>query len=334
VSRLTAEQLIRFVVAALGRYGVPREDARTVADSLLEAELGGQATHGLLRLPFLLGRLRAGLINPRPRMRVRRPRPALALLDADNALGPVAGVRAVRLAVERARRYGTGVVAVRHSNHLGAMNFYLRRLAAEGVAGLGFSNTPPAMAPPGTSTPYLGTNPIAAGFPRPGGRALVVDLATSQVARGRILEARQAGRRLPPGWAVDRRGCPTTDPEAAIAGSLAPLGGAKGFALALVVEVMTGVLAGAGVGPGVTGTFTPSDRESDVGHSFWALDVAALEGFGERLERLVADLHGLGGRVPGERHHRERERRLREGVELPGSLVRELEELSGVSVGG
>ncbi len=267
-------------------------------------------------------------------MRVSWSRPALALLDADNALGPVAGVRAVQLAVERARVYGAGVVAVRRSNHLGAMNFYLRRLAADGMAGLGFSNTPPAMAPPGTSTPYLGTNPIAAAFPRRGGGALVVDMATSQVARGHILRARQEGGPLPPGWAVDDRGRPTTDPDAAIAGSLAPLGGAKGFALALLVEVMTGVLAGAGVGPEVTGTFIPSDRESNVGHSFWALDVGAFGGFGERLERLAADLHGLGGRVPGERHHRERERHLREGVELPESLVRELEELSGVPVGG
>jgi (2R)-3-sulfolactate dehydrogenase (NADP+) len=335
MSGFTSDQLTRFAAAALQRQDVPEADARTVAESLVDADLGGQATHGLMRLPFLLRRLQAGLINARPEMRIVTSRAATAVLDADNALGPVAGVRAVELATERARAAGVGVVAVRRSNHLGSMAYYLRRLAAEGMAGLGFSNTPPAMAPPGAGTPYLGTNPIAAGFPRPGGRALVVDLATSQVARGRILKARQAGERLPEGWAMDGEGRPTTDPEAAIAGSLAPLGGTKGFALALMVEAMTGVLAGAGVGPAVTGTFTPSDRESDVGHSFWAIDVEAFGGgFGESLERLVADLRGIGGRVPGERFYEERDRRLRDGLELPDTLVADLEDLAGGRLDG
>lgn len=334
MSRLDAEQLTGLAVDALRRQDVPEDDARIVAAALVEADLGGQASHGLMRLPFLLRRLQAGLINPHPRMRVHGSRPAAALLDADNGLGPVAGTRAVDLAVERAREFGLAVVAVRHSNHLGAMNFYLRRITAGGLAGLAFSNTPPAMAPPGASTALLGTNPIAAGFPAPGGD-LVVDLATSQVARGQILKARQAGRPIPEGWAMDSTGHPTTDPESAIAGSLAPLGGSKGFALALVVEVLTGVLAGAAVGPGVTGTFSPSDQESDVGHSFWALDVDAFgPGFGERLERLVTSLRDAGGRVPGERGRQERERHRHEGVELPDALVRELEELSGVRVDG
>jgi (2R)-3-sulfolactate dehydrogenase (NADP+) len=324
----TAGELHDLAVRALTALDVPAADAAIVAACLVDAELEGRAGHGLVRLPFLLRRLRAGLIDPRPRLEVTRLRPATALLDAGNGLGPVAGVRAVDLAAELAGTYGAGVVAVRRGNHLGALGFYLRRFVERGLVGLCFSNTPPAVAPPGAASPFLGTNPIAAGFPAPDGPVLV-DMATSQVARGGILLARQAGRPIPEGWAVDAEGRPTTDPDAALGGSLAPLGGHKGFALALMVELLTGVLAGAGVGPGVTGTVEPSDRPSDVGHSFWSLDPEAFGGgFAGRAAGLAAELRALGGRVPGELGAGERRRRLREGVQVPVSLVAELDALT------
>jgi LDH2 family malate/lactate/ureidoglycolate dehydrogenase len=324
MSRLTPDALRRFASRALLAFDVPEADAALVAESLVEAELEGQPSHGLLRLPFLLDRLERRLVNARPSPRVLGGRGAAALLDADNALGPVAGVRALDLAAERAREAGLGLVAVRRSNHLGALGFYLRRCAAGGLVGMAFTNTPPAMSPPGTATPYLGTNPIAAGFPT-SGEPVIVDLATSQVARGQILKAARAGAPIPEGWAVDAAGRPTTDPRAALDGSLLPLGGQKGFALALLVEAMSGVLAGAAVGPEVAGTFAPADRESDVGHCFLAIDPEALApGFASRMDRLAADLRGIGGRAPGDRRHAERERRLAEGVEVPDALLAEL----------
>jgi len=295
-----------------------------VADSLVDAELEGQASHGFIRLPFVLDRLRVGLINPRPSMRLTRGRAAVAVLDADNCLGPVAGMRAVEAATEQALAVGAGVVAVRRSNHLGSLGFYLRRFTASRVIGLAFTNTPPAMPPPGGRTPYLGTNPIAAGFPT-SGEPVIVDLATSQVARGRILKAAQVGEQIPEGWALDAVGQPTTDPEAAIEGSLLPLGGHKGFALALLVEVLSGVLSAAAVGPEVSGTFVESDRESNVGHCLVAIDPAALvPGFAERMDRLTEDIRRLGGRVPGDRRHSERARRLTDGIDLSDALVEEL----------
>jgi (2R)-3-sulfolactate dehydrogenase (NADP+) len=322
-------RLLGFAAAALADLGVPGEDAALVAESLVEAELQGQPAHGLLRLPFLLDRLRAGLINPRPTFRVSGDRPAAALLDADNALGPVAGVRAIDLAAERARLAGAGVVAVRRGNHLGSLGFYLRRCAGGGLVGLAFTNTPPAMPPPGTSTAYLGTNPIAAGFPA-AGEPVLVDMATSQVARGHVLRAARLGEPIPEGWAVDAEGRPTTDPAAAIDGSLLPLGGHKGFALALLVEVLSGVLAGAAVGPEVSGTFTPSDRESNVGHCFLALDPEALApGFAARMQRVADELRRMGGRAPGDRRHAERSRRSAEGIELAPELVADLEARTG-----
>ena len=322
--RFAAQSLRRLAADALNALDVPSADAALVADSLVDAELEGQVSHGLIRFPFVLGRLRRGLINPRPSMQLTSDRPAVAVLDADNCLGPVAGMRAVEAATERAMTVGAGVVAVRRSNHLGSLGFYLRRFTASGVIGLAFTNTPPAMPPPGGRTPYLGTNPIAAGFPT-SGEPVIVDLATSQVARGRILKAAQVGEPIPEGWAVDAGGQPTTDPEAAIEGSLLPLGGHKGFALALLVEVLSGVLSGAAVGPEVGGTFVESDRESNVGHCFVAIAPAALmPGFTERMDRLTADIRRLGGRVPGDRRHSERTHRLREGIDLSDELVEEL----------
>ena len=329
MSRFPPDSLQRFAARALAALDVPGPGAALVAESLVEAELAGQRTHGLLRLPFLLDRLSAGLINPRPAFRMLGERAAAAVLDADNGLGPLAGVRAVELAAERARAAGVGIVAVRRSNHLGSLGFYLRRATALGVVGLAFTNTPPAMPPPGGRRPYLGTNPIAAGFPT-SGDPVIVDMATSQVARGHILEAARLGEPIPEGWAVDAGGEPTTDPHAAISGSLLPLGGTKGFALALLVEVLSGVLSGAAVGPEVVGTFTPADRESNVGHCFLAIDPEALApGFAVRMDRLAADLRALGGRAPGDRRLAERARRLAGGVEVPAPLLVELRERTG-----
>ena len=159
---------------------------------------------------------------------------------------------------------------------------------------------------------------------------LGLHLATSQVARGRILQAARAGEPIPAGWAVDGGGRPTTDPNAAISGSLVPLGGDKGFALALMVEVLSGVLSGSAVGPEVGGTYIDSERESNVGHCFFAIDPEAFGGgFRERMDRVVADLRALGGRAPGDRRHRERERRLAEGIELSDELAAELRRLTG-----
>ena len=322
--RFAASRLHQATAAALAASGVAARDAELVADSFLEAELEGQASHGLGRLPLLLDRLHSGLVNPRPAMTLSGDRPAAMLLDADNGPGPIAGLRAVQVASERAHTTGAAVVGVRRSNHLGSLGFYLRRFTADGVIGVVFTNTPPAMPPPGSSTPFLGTNPIAAGFPT-AGEPVIVDMATSQVARGRILRAARVGEPIPEGWAVDSEGVPTTDPEAAIAGSLLPMGGDKGFALALLVEVLSGVLSGAAVGPEVGGTYLASDRESNVGHCFIAIDPRALTPtFGERMDRLTRDIRALGGRLPGDRRHAERARRLDEGIELSDDLIAEL----------
>ncbi len=325
-----------FIAAALGDLDVPEQDAATVALSLVQAELEGQSGHGAIRLPFLLGRLKAGLINSRPQMRVLSERPAAAVLDGGNGLGPVVGVKALELAMTMARATGVGVCAVQRSNHLGAVGFYVNLAASEGLIALALGNTPPAMAPPGGRAAFLGTNPLAAAFPTLDA-PVVVDMATSQVARGRLMKAARAGQAIPTGWGLDAAGRDTTDATAALAGTMVPLGGAKGFALALVVEALSGVLAGSAVGPAVGGTIAASDRESDVGHCFIVLDPEAFGGgFAERMAALADQIRAVEPldpaapvRLPGDRRRKEAEQRRAAGIELPDGLVAELEEATG-----
>lgn len=313
---------------ALERAGVPAADADLTAETLVDAELQGQASQGLIRFPPMLKRLRSGGINPAPQM-TEHGTGAVRVLDAGNALGQVAGARALDLAVRLAREYGTGLAGVRASNHLGALDFHVRRAAAQGLIAIAFSNTPPAMAPPGTATRYLGTNPIAGAFPTET-EPIVVDMGTSQVARGRVLEAQRAGRPIPEGWAVDAEGRPTTDPTAGLGGAMVPMGGDKGFALALLVELLAAALPAAAIGPQVGDRFK---APTNFGHAFWAIDPdAAAPGFAARAQGLADDLRGLGARVPGDRGRDERARREREGIEVPDHLLAELEAALGSSL--
>jgi LDH2 family malate/lactate/ureidoglycolate dehydrogenase len=334
--KVDPDRLEAFISRLLERLGVPAEDAGTVAACLVEADLEGQASHGTVRLPLYVRRVRDGLIAAAPHLQVLQERGAVALLDAGNALGPVGGARGMGIAVEKAKSEGVGVCSVRGSNHLGALSFYVRMATDAGMIGVALSNTPPAMAPPGGREPYLGTNPIAAGVPT-SGPAVVIDMATSQVARGSVLKALREGKPIPQEWAIDAEGRATTDPQAALAGSLTPLGGAKGFALALLVEVFAAVLSGSAVGPEVAGTFVDSDRPSNVGHFFLALDPEAFgPGFSQRTDRLASALRAIQPvdperpvRLPGDRRLKEREVRERQGLEVPDDLLSELRQIAG-----
>ena len=324
-----------FVVEVLGCLSVPLPDATTTADCLVSADLEGHASHGVIRLPFYANRLRQGLVTPQPVMRVIAERAAAATLDAGNGLGPVAGTRAMELAIAKARHTGVGVCAVRASNHLGALSYYVKQAATQGLIGLSVTNTPPAMAPPGGRQPFLGTNPIAAAIPT-SSHPIVIDLATSQVARGRILAAARAGEAIPQGWALDAVGRPTTATGPALAGSLVPLGGAKGFSLALLVEILSSLLSGAGIGPEVSGTFAPSDQPSNVGHCMIALDPAAFGGgFLSRADQLCLGIRSAPAvdaatpiRMPGDRALSERTDRELEGINLPEPVIADLRDLA------
>ncbi|MBX5489532.1 MAG: Ldh family oxidoreductase [Chloroflexi bacterium] len=332
--RVSVDRMQGFAAALLAAAGVPGDAAVTCARVLVAADLDDNGSHGVLRLPTYLAAIAREQIDPRARPEIVPTGPATALVDGRQALGPVVALVAMEEAIRLACAAGAGVVAVRRSNHFGVAGYYAERAAAAGYVGVALTNTPPALAPPGGAAPYLGTNPMAFAFPTDD-EPLVIDLSLSVVARGKILQARQEGQAIPLGWALDRTGQPTTDPAAALAGALLPLGGPKGFALALAVEVLTGVLAGAAWGPHVTQILDDTDAPADVGHLFIAIDP---DRFGERgvfrrrLEVLLAELRDVPPaegsaaiRLPGARRAAARRRALAEGITLPAATVAALD---------
>lgn len=336
--RYGAAELERLAAELLERLGLPAADAALTARVLVAADLEGVETHGLGRLPNYVARLRQGLVNPAPEMRFLRRKGGAALLDADNGMGQLATVRAMEEAIRLAGEYGTGWVAVRGSNHFGAASYYCRMAAEAGMIGLVFSNTPPGMAPYGGREPFLGTNPLGVGVPAGDGPPVILDMATSAVARGQVLKANRNGQPIPPGAAIDADGAPTTDAAAALKGALLPMAGAKGYGLALVIELLTGVLAGAAVARELPSFFDNWEQPSNVGHLVGALDIGAFAEpvrFAERAGQLVSDLRQVppavgheAVRVPGEQRARVSARRTAEGVPLAAGTAEQLAALA------
>jgi LDH2 family malate/lactate/ureidoglycolate dehydrogenase len=330
---MSPEALRRFAQEVLRRAGADSSSAEAVAWALLEADLRGVGSHGLVRLPIYVRRLEAGLVNPSPRLEpeVRGP---IALLDGEHGFGPRVGLRAVAIAQELAQAHGVGVVAVRRSTHFGMAGLYAEKLALEGLVALVTSNAEPDVVPYGGREKALGTNPIAFAAPAPQG-PIVGDFATSQTAMGKVFLARMRGERIPPSWALDREGRPTEDPHAAYA--LLPMAGTKGYALALLVEILSGVLSGAGMSHGIGRMYDTWERPQDVGHFFLALDPGAFLGretFLERMSRLLSQIKSTPPApgfvevlLPGEVEARRRARAFAEGLRLPEEVVSELRAL-------
>ena len=327
-------ELERWMQALLEASGLEPVAAETVAVSLVHANRRGVDSHGVARVVVYSERLRRGHMNARPAPAVEREHGAVALVDGDQGPGQVAGVFATDLSVELARRHGAGVVAVRRASHYGAAGYYAIRAAEAGMVGMSTTNSEPFVVPYGGLEHALGTNPIALAAPTPDG-IWDTDMATSQVAVNKIFNARDEGRSIPEGWGVDEQGRTTTDPDQVYAA--VPLGGYKGYALALLVEVLSGVLSGAGVGHGI-GRLYEDDAPQDVGHFHLAIDVDRLAGrerAAESLGRLLGDLKAIAPApghdevlVPGEPEARTRAERERDGIPLPPTLWTTLRELS------
>jgi LDH2 family malate/lactate/ureidoglycolate dehydrogenase len=306
-----------------------------VAETLVWTSLRGTDSHGIARVPVYVERLRSGVINTRPRPSVERRDGAIAMVDGDGGPGQVASVFATDVSIELAREHGVGVATVRRSAHNGAQAFYAMRAAEQGMLAMALTNTEPLVIPYGGAEPALGTNPICLAAPTAGG-IFNLDMATSQVAINRIFNARDEGRPIPEGWGVDADGRATTDPGAVV--SAVPLGGYKGYALALMVEVLCGVLAGAGVRHGVGGLYTGPDVEQDVGHFHLAIDperTVGRERFESVLGALLDELRAIPPApgfdevlVPGDPEDRARAVRESSGVPIGPALWRTLRELS------
>lgn len=337
--QVTATILERYCSAVMQAAGLSDEDAHVVAWALVAANLEGIDTHGVSRLALYAHRVKAGLASACPAMRWSHPAPAVTLLDADNALGPVAATAAIDEAVRLARTQGVGMVAVAHTNHAAALSAYTERAAEQGCLALMVCNTPPAMPPWGGREAFLGTNPLAFGAPGPtaSDAPVIVDMATSLVARGNIIMAARQGKPIPEGWAVDVEGNPTTDAQAALNGSVLPMAGAKGYALALMIEILSATLSGSGWGPHVHSPYNDWNSPTDSGLWCLAINVGSLMSVDEYAARLggllqaIYDVPAAPGqqiRIPGERRMQVRAARLMNGIPLDAATRKELDALS------
>jgi LDH2 family malate/lactate/ureidoglycolate dehydrogenase len=328
--------LRRFCAAAFERVGVLAEDAALVADTLVEADLRGVHSHGVWWLSIYTQRLRQGGLNPRPEIRVLHETPALALFDADRGMGQIAGVAAMRSAIRKAETCGVGVAAVRNSNHFGAAAYYALLAAQESQIGFAVSDAEPTMAPWGGTKAVVGNNPMAYAIPTADQLTIVLDMAQSVVAWGKIFLAAQRGENIPSTWALNEAGEPTEDPHEAMAGLLLPVGGYKGYGLALVMEILSSVLVGATFGSSVPPMTDPAAAQ-DTGHFFMAIDITSfmpLDTFQQRMTSLIAEHRGVPRArgvdriyLPGEIEYLKRVERLTSGIPLDAYVVEALTRL-------
>lgn len=326
---------LRVAVAAIMEHeGVPADDAAIVADSLVAADLTGLQSHGVQRVKFYADSIEAGGSDPRGQMDVIADFPGGAVLDAQGALGIVAAYRAMELAIQKAKTTGIAMVNVRNSNHCSCTAYYIRMAAKENMLGIVGSNAPKSMVPWGSREKYLGTNPLAIGAPTHGD-PVIIDIATSVVARGKIMLADKKGEPIPEGWAIDADGHPTTDAAKALAGCVLPFGGAKGSGIAMMIDVFSGVLSGAAWGSHVRDPLAQPDLPMNTGHCMVAVDISKFqdpEGFKTKMDTYreeVKSLKPVPGvneiYMPGEIECNNYRRNEATGIHLPMAVYEELE---------
>jgi (2R)-3-sulfolactate dehydrogenase (NADP+) len=325
---LTLAQAENLVADALTRCRTSRDNAVCVARALVAAEADGLKGHGLSRVPSYAAQARIGKVDGLAVPAVERPRAGAAMIDANNGFAYPALDAAVALLPGMARAAGIAGAAIRRSHHCGAAGHPVERLAEQGLVAVMFANTPAAIAPWGGSIPVFGTNPIAFACPLPGRPPVVVDLALSKVARGNILAAKQKGERIPPGWALDGAGQPTTDPDAALTGTMLPVGDAKGTALALMVELLAAGLTGANFAAEASSFLDAEGPPPGTGQLIVAFDPAAFGGSVARFGVLIASIESQpGARLPGTRRLAARRKAARDGLPVSDALWREIEAL-------
>ena len=335
---LSKTELLSLASSALVGLGMDMEDAGDAARILVYADMFGIHTHGVERILSYGERLRIGGIKPRPDITSTALTPSIISIDGDNGLGPLIGMRALRAAMDAARANGLALALVRGSNHFGPICPYSYIAAQDGFATLIGSNATTTIAPWGGSEAKLGNNPFGFGIPNPGGDPIMLDMAMSVAARAKIRSAAKAGEPIPNNWATDRDGKPTTDPAAALNGFLQPVGGHKGYGLALAVDLIAGLLSGAAYLSHVKSWVDTPEEPQNVGHYFLLIDTARI-GSGDWLESRMRDftsiLHDTPPadpqapvQVPGEREMQSFRRAQTQGIRISKELWTALAETS------
>lgn len=327
------EDLRSFAERCYCALGVPSDHALVLADTLVQADLWGHPSHGVMRLFWYALRMESGAIDVKTQIREDAPELAIGTMDGGNGIGQVVAQAAMQSAIRRAKKHGIGAVAVRRSGHFGTAMYFTGMAARQGCIGFLSTNASPAMAPWGGRDKQVGNNPWSWAAPAGQFPLMILDIANTAVARGKLYDAKARGADIPEGWAVDVAGQATTDPDAGIAGTILPMAGHKGYGISVIMDMLSGVLSGSGTGPDITGPYV-AQRQSRVGHLALAIDIAAcrpLSDFEADMERMIQRLKSApkGAGVdeihyPGEREALSHARLSAEGIALPDSIAADL----------
>lgn len=332
-------QIVKFIARALVSVGVSPEDAQQVAALMAESDARGGEAHGVFRLPQYVKQIQEGAVNARPKIQIVSDRAGTALIDGDNGLGHLVMKRATELALEKARRCGVAWVGTRRSNHAGPAQLYPRMAAAQDMIGIYFCVGNANLVPPwGGTEALLSTNPIAIAVPGLRHPSIVLDMATTNAAFGKIRLKAQRNEQMPEGWMIDRQGQPLTDPKRASEGFLLPIGGPKGYGLALMFGLLAGTLNGAAFGRDVVDYTVDSKTPSNTGQAIMAVDISAfadVEAFKQDVDEVWDEMKSSPVlpnfdevRLPGERSETLYRERMAQGVPLGAPLRKVLDELA------
>lgn len=329
--KLPISEIQALAQRAFTHCGVSDLQAQPTIKALLLAESQGLASHGLSRVPMYLAHVKHGRVDPKAAPSIKKESASTALIDAKDGFAFPACELAVNCAMQKALQTGIGLGAVTNSHHFGVAGNHLLPLAAKGLIGLGFGNSPSAMPAWGGKHAAFGTNPIAALFPRQNKTPVLIDLSLSEVARGKIMVAAKENKPIPQGWALDQNGQPTTDAKAALAGMMLPMGGVKGAMLALMVEVLVTSLTGAQFGAEADSFFVDAGNKPKLGQVFIAINPHALAGSDVYNERLAALLEFIlqdpEVRIPGDRRVGLQAKAEKDGIDLPDALIDQIKNL-------
>ncbi|KIL51916.1 hypothetical protein KP78_02860 [Jeotgalibacillus soli] len=326
------EELADLVVNKLTKAGLKEDHAEVVADVLVHADLRGVSSHGVLRTEHYVKRLNEGGLNPDASFSVKETGPCSAIFDGNDGMGHVIAKEAMDYAIKLAEKNGIGMIGVVNSSHCGALSYFVQQAAEKNMIGMALTHTDKVVVPFGGAKSYFGTNPIAFGFPAKENKPVILDMATSNVAFGKVLHAREAGKDVPADWGVDENGKQTTDPNQVAA--LLPFAGPKGYGLAMVVDILSGILTGSAFGPNITAMYGDYDKKRKLGHFVCAVNPAMFTdptGFLENMDNMINELHEAQPAegfskvmVPGEPEQlREEERRVN-GVPITKSIYQYL----------
>jgi LDH2 family malate/lactate/ureidoglycolate dehydrogenase len=342
-NRLAVDRARTFAERVLICAGLSKAEASAAAESLILAELRGLRTHGLSRLRTYAARVRSGVITTNVVPRILNESPSALLIDGKNGIGMSIGLQVMDICIERARKYGCCFASVNRGNHFGIAGFFTMHAVKEDMIGIAMSNAPASVVPTGGSCPMLGTNPLSIAVPAGKHPALVLDMATSVVAQGKVITAVNEGRSsIPETWAVDVHGNPTTNPEAALKGAMLPFGGPKGYGISFIVEILCSVLSGALTGTRIHSYWNDFKNPQGLGYFIGAFDVEAfvpLPLFKQRMDELIEEMKSCPTApgiehvyIPGELEYRRSQQTGKGGIEIDEAVYGDLQSL-GIEYG-